>query len=97
MRLYIPHSLPGGKSNSAKRFNRACSSAVKAKLNAFNTWRSNPPVANHQAFIQARNFCKEVVRTAKAAFLKKVANKLAECPNGSKAFWSLATRVTRNF
>ena len=97
MTLFIPHSQPAGKKNSPKWFTKKCEKAVRAKNQAYSNWKANTCPVSFQIFKSARNACKDAIRTAKAQFLNRIAEKLIECPNGSKSFWSLASRITSNF
>ena len=97
MRLFIPNSTPAGKKQSPRWFTKLCESAVNAKTRAFNLWRTNPTKDNLTALRTARNSCKDIIHNAKRHFLNHIAEKLIECPSGSKSFWSLASRITNNF
>jgi hypothetical protein len=97
MKLFIPHSNAAGRCKSPKWFTNSCAVAVHNKNISYSNWKANPTPDKFNNYCLARNVCKHTINLAKSDFLMHVAQNLANCPNGSKSFWSLASRITNNF
>ena len=87
MVAFIPFSFSPGRKHSPKWFNRKCQEAVSKKSESFQVYKSDPSSSDKQAlYKQARNECSKVIDEAKSNFVKKIADKLLQCPTGSRAF-----------
>ncbi|KAG5900707.1 hypothetical protein JTB14_038225 [Gonioctena quinquepunctata] len=87
MQTYIPNTERRTSSDKTW-FNRNCSRAVASKQAAYHRWLKNPGPETRAAYVEARGICKETIECSKDAHKAKIRSKLAECPNGSRSFWS---------
>ena len=97
MNFFIPSRSNLGSPFSPKWFNFKCAASIELKQKAFHVFKSDPSIANHQAYRKARNVCNDTINQAKKEFISHTAHKLSNCPSGSKSFWSLANRISKNF
>jgi len=98
MLAFIPSNFPLGKKHSPKWFNSECAAAVAKKDRMFRELKLNPSSQDiHNAYKQARNACAATVDAAKESHVRKVSNKLLQCPSGSRGFWSLSKAICNNF
>lgn len=97
MLSFIPHSFSPGSCNSPKWFNANCAKAVNDKDRCFKIFKADLSDENYASYKVARNLCSSVVDSAKKEFMDKITSKLASCPSGSRAFWSLSKAVCNNF
>lgn len=96
MEAFIPSSIKRPSKNKPW-FDKSCSRAVNSKNAAYREWRRNPTVENRNTFIIFRNLCKQTVDECKERHNEQIKNKLLNCPNGSRSFWSVAKAVSQGF
>ena len=95
MDAYIPSSVKSF-SPSNPWFDRACSQAIQAREQAYQSYQVSPSTASHSTFISARNRCKTIIRRAKHSFVQRKCDNLTASPSNN-SLWSLAKNVSNNF
>lgn len=97
MEAYIPHTYRVSRPNHKSWFSRECNLARKNKIEAHKKFLQNPTPQTNEVDIKARNNYNKTVNEAKDRFNERMRDKVLSCPNGSRAFWTLAKHVNNNF
>ena len=79
IRAYIPYSLMTF-SPSNPWFDRVCSSAIRDRKGAHQSYQSFPSELTHATFISTRNHCSTKIRRAHSSFCKRKTDKPSLSP-----------------
>ncbi|XP_050298292.1 uncharacterized protein LOC126737434, partial [Anthonomus grandis grandis] len=96
MEAYIPFSTKCG-SNNKQWFNLNCKNAVNTKNAAYRKLRQHPSIENRRNFLAFRNSCKRIIDECKESHNNRIKNKLLNCLNGTRSFWSVSKAVSQGF
>src|SRR5678815_3700414 len=77
-------------------FDRACSLAIQARDSEYREWKNSRSPITLANFHSARNRCRDTLRRAKRAFIKRKGANLLGSPT-EKSFWPLAKNISNNF
>ncbi|CAG4938916.1 unnamed protein product [Colias eurytheme] len=103
MEYFIPFSDVIIDAKARPWFNAECAQAERSKEAAYRTWadarihKSSDLHEKKKAFNKAAKDCKRLLKRARFDHIRRIGDKLASYPAGSKAFWSLAKVVESNF
>ena len=95
MRKFIPSSLVLPKAK--KQFSKQARTASALKQKAFNLYLLNKTNEHRHAYKAASKTCKEIIDREKSKFNAAKAEKLSNCPTGTRQFWQMAKSVKSNF
>ncbi|XP_064073868.1 uncharacterized protein LOC113398797 [Vanessa tameamea] len=103
MEYFIPFAEVSLETKARTWFNAECLLTEKRKHEAYLSWadaRKNKALdvqAKKKTYNAATKSCKKAIRKARFDHNGRIGGKLASFPSGSKAFWSLAKSVEKNF
>lgn len=103
MEYYIPYSEDAQRTKARPWFGAECKNAQMLKHQAYLSWadarsrKANDVVDKKRAYNKAAKSCKKVLQRSRFDRIRRIGNKLASYPTGSKSFWSLAKSVESNF
>ena len=103
MEYFIPFADVPLSSNARPWFGAECRRAEALKHEAYLAWadarhrKAKDTREKKRAFNRAAKLCKKALKRARFDRIRRIGNKLASYPAGSKAFWSLAKSIEANF
>lgn len=103
MEYFIPFADVSLETKARPWFNADCLLAEKRKQEAYLVWvdarksKAADLPDRKKAYNAAAKSCKKVFKRARFDHVGRIGDKIASCPSGSKAFWSLAKSVEMNF
>ncbi|CAG4993662.1 unnamed protein product [Colias eurytheme] len=103
MELFIPSSVVPVGGRTKPWFNRSCIKASHCKQERFQAWHqaqalSDPSVKSlKKKYNSASRAYKKEIAMAKANYIKRLGQRLARLPSGTRAFWSLSKAIQNNF